>query len=263
MINQNRYNADLLRALEFFWSTREDQSAKSTTDVGRRSDVTAAGHMDGFVGLFKRIAVETGVPEDYVKTGKIKMPEYLTSKKTGSKTIPGFFRPAKEWDLVITSPKNRLIACLELKSMVGSFGKNFNNRAEEAIGSAFDFKKAFEKNAFPFIQKPWIGYLMVVQSCEESTRPARVAREKPLFKVMGVFENTSYLDRFEILCQRLMLEEQYNNTALIYTERQNGKIKHECKNDELSFETFVNAYIGYLKGRMHEFKGRTDLRSTC
>ena len=53
---------------------------KVPTDVGRRSDVTAAGHMDGFVGLFKRIAVETGVPEDYVKTGKIKMPEYLTSK---------------------------------------------------------------------------------------------------------------------------------------------------------------------------------------
>ena len=115
MTNQTRYEPDLLRALEFFWTKREDQRAKSTTDVGRRGAVTAAGHMDGFVGLFKRIAVETGVPENYITTGKIKMPEYHTSKKTGSKTLPGFFRPAKEWDLVITSSKNRLIACLELK----------------------------------------------------------------------------------------------------------------------------------------------------
>ena len=146
--------------------------------------------------------------------------------------------------------------------MVGSFGKNFNNRAEEAIGSAFDFKKAFEKRAFPFVQKPWLGYLIVVQSSEESTRPARVAREKPLFEVMDIFSNTSYLDRWTILCQRLMLEQQYNNAALIYTEKNNEKVEYGFKDDELSFETFVNAYVGNLKGRMHEFEDRTNLQQT-
>ena len=38
----------------------------------------------------------------------------------------------------------RLLAVIELKSQVGpSFGNNFNNRTEEAIGSAVDFWTAY------------------------------------------------------------------------------------------------------------------------
>jgi hypothetical protein len=35
--------------------------------------------------------------------------------------------------------KGSLVATVEVKSQVGSFGNNFNNRVEEAIGSATDF----------------------------------------------------------------------------------------------------------------------------
>jgi type II restriction enzyme len=63
-------------------------------------------------------------------------------------TLPGFFRPTKLWDLLVIH-QGKLIAAIELKSQVGpSFGKNFNNRTEEAIGSAYDFQTAFREGAF-------------------------------------------------------------------------------------------------------------------
>lgn len=54
-------------------------------------------------------------------------------------TLPGYFRPTKLWDLLVIY-KGELIAAVELKSQVGpSFGNNFNNRTEEATGTAHDF----------------------------------------------------------------------------------------------------------------------------
>ncbi|TCM33223.1 PaeR7I family type II restriction endonuclease [Kribbella sp. VKM Ac-2568] len=48
--------------------------------------------------------------------------------------LPGFYRRAKEWDIV--TYRGILVAAVECKSQVGSFGNNFNNRTEEAIGNA-------------------------------------------------------------------------------------------------------------------------------
>jgi len=44
--------------------------------------------------------------------------------------LPGYFRPTKEWDLLVVRDR-QLILALEVKSQVGpSFGNNFNNRTE-------------------------------------------------------------------------------------------------------------------------------------
>ena len=62
--------------------------------------------------------------------------------------LPGFFRPTKEWDIVVVSDNN-LIAAIELKSQIGpSFGNNFNNRTEEALGTAMDIWTAYREGAF-------------------------------------------------------------------------------------------------------------------
>ncbi len=39
----------------------------------------------------------------------------------------------KKWDLLVV--EGCLIAAIEFKSQVGSFGNNYNNRTEEALGS--------------------------------------------------------------------------------------------------------------------------------
>jgi hypothetical protein len=51
--------------------------------------------------------------------------------------LPGYYRPTKKWDFLVLID-GRLVAVVETKSQVGSFGNNFNNRTEEAVGSAAD-----------------------------------------------------------------------------------------------------------------------------
>ena len=46
--------------------------------------------------------------------------------------LPGWYRPEKKWDLLIVSD-GQLLAGIEFKSQVGSFGNNYNNRTEEAM----------------------------------------------------------------------------------------------------------------------------------
>jgi len=52
------------------------------------------------------------------------------------------------------------VAAIEFKSQVGSFGNNYNNRTEEAIGSASDIWGAYREGAFKPSARPWLGYLM-------------------------------------------------------------------------------------------------------
>jgi len=61
--------------------------------------------------------------------------------------LPGYFRPTKSWDLVVVSDE-QLFASIEFNSHVGpSFGNNFNNRVEEALGSASDLWMAYREGA--------------------------------------------------------------------------------------------------------------------
>ena len=54
--------------------------------------------------------------------------------------------------------KGDLIAAVELKSHVGpSFGNNFNNRTEEAIGTGHDLWTAFREGAFGHQPRPFVG----------------------------------------------------------------------------------------------------------
>lgn len=70
--------------------------------------------------------------------------------------------------------RGRLIAALEFKSHVGPlFSNNFNNRAEEAIGTSHDFWTAYRDGAFGRQARPFVGWLMVVEDAEKSRAPVR------------------------------------------------------------------------------------------
>lgn len=88
--------------------------------------------MDGFVELLAKVATDMGIPQNRIYTKR--------------NQLPGYFRPTKDWDFLIVSPTNKLIAAIEFKSQVGSFGNNFNNRTEEALGSAVDLWKNSRKH---------------------------------------------------------------------------------------------------------------------
>lgn len=197
--------------------------------------MTGGKQLDGFIALLVQVSKDLGVPE--------------TCIFTKGNVLPGYFRPTKDWDILIITPKNQLIAVAEFKSQVGSFGNNFNNRAEEALGSAVDLWTTFKEEGFPQNQPPWLGYLILVEKTEKSTSAVRL--QEPYYKVRPEFLNTSYMDRYVIFCQRLMQERHYSSTALIWT---NKKMEFGCQEDDISFDSFLFSYMGFIQGKLKEFE---------
>lgn len=140
-----------------------------------------------------------------------------------------------------------LVAAIELKSQVGpSFGNNFNNRTEEAIGNAVDVWRAYEEGTFGTV-RPWLGYVFLLEEAPGSVSPVRVSTG--VFRPEPIFENTSYKDRYGILCRRLVRERLYD-AACFVTSSRDPKSPIVQPDDELSFANFVAAIAGraaYMK----------------
>jgi len=221
----------LKEAVRSFWQTRElqtsGQQARGKSDQGARSAVTGGKQMSGIVSLLIDVARSAGLKDDAICVSK-------------ALQLPGYFRPTKEWDLLIVS-RNQLLAAIEVKSHVGpSFGNNFNNRVEEAIGSAQDIWTAFREKAFGLSTQPWLGYFMVLEECEGSTRP--VAVDEPHFEVFPEFKGASYLGRYEIFCEKLLRERLYSSVTLLTTKRSasaDGQYSEPCAS--LSANSFVDS----------------------
>jgi hypothetical protein len=227
---------DLTDAVKYFWRTRRQQTRKQLTsskqDQGSRSAVTGGKQMDGFVELLVRFIEDAGIPSRSIRTG---------DKET---QIPGFFRPEKRWDIVVVD-KDTLVACIEFKSQVGSFGNNCNNRSEEAIGSATDLWTAFREGAFGAEQPPWLGYLMLLEESPKSLKPVGV--KEPHFKVFDEFKGASYARRYEQLMIRLVRERLYNSACLILSDAKSGiKGAYNEPNSSLDYNAFSASLIGRI-----------------
>ncbi len=161
-------------------------------------------------------------------------------KRTRSIELPGYYRPTKKWDLVVMHD-GHLVAAIELKSQVGpSFGNNFNNRTEEAIGNAVDVWRAYEEGTFGPI-RPWLGYIFLLEESPKSTAPVRIA--KTAFPVEQIFHNTSYKDRYRILCLRLVRERLYEATCFATSSKAPDSPINE-PDPELSFANLSAAIAG-------------------
>ncbi|OGA18344.1 MAG: hypothetical protein A3H32_07975 [Betaproteobacteria bacterium RIFCSPLOWO2_02_FULL_63_19] len=154
------------------------------------------------------------------------------------RTLPGFYRPCKEWDLVALSGGS-LVAVVEVKSQVGSFGNNFNNRVEEALGNATDFWAAYREGVFKPSQKPWLGYLFMLEEKDASLRPTKPIVLSP-YKVDEAFQRRSYAKRYELVCQRLVRDRLYDAACFFTSIAATGKNgKFNEPNEELSFKNFA------------------------
>lgn len=200
---------DARRAVKTFWSNREQarlrQQAASVADQGGRADVTAGKNMDGFVTLAAEIVRANGLENAEIH------------RQGQALTLPGYFRPTKLWDLIVVN-RGHLIAALEFKSQVGpSFGNNFNNRVEEAIGAAQDLWTAYREGAFGEQMRPFVGWTMLLEDDERSRSSVNI--QSPNFSVFKEFEHTSYADRYDIFCRKLVLEGLYNAASLVLSRR--------------------------------------------
>lgn len=228
------FHDELENAVKHYWLTRERQSLmqgkkSGRKDYGARSAVTGGGQLAAFADLIKQILTETGIEETAIR-------------RHTRVELPGYFRPEKKWDIVVVM-QGRLLAAVELKAQAGpSFGNNFNNRAEEAVGSAADFWRAYREGAFSPSSRPWLGYLMLLEECSESTRPVSVI--EPHFHVLPEFRNSSYVQRYKLLLDKMVREGLYDSACLIMSQKESGKKGQFTEPCELlSFANFAESLV--------------------
>jgi hypothetical protein len=234
----NELLADLDRRLRLavaqFWRQRGAQSDKQGADAGDkdRGDqgaVTGGKHLDGFRETLAAL----------LETAGLKRATIYWRKKT---ELPGWFRAEKNWDLLVVAD-GKLVAIVEFKSQVGSFGNNFNNRTEEAIGNATDLWAAYEEGAFHPSERPWLGYLILLEDAPGSNRPVKV--KAPHFKVFPEFKAASYAERYNQLLTKLVRKRLYDAGCFLMSSRDGGlKGDYREPNAELSFRNFVTSLLG-------------------
>ncbi len=156
--------------------------------------------------------------------------------------LPGWFRAEKKWDLVIVH-KKELLAAVEFKSQIGpSFGNNFNNRTEEALGSATDIWAAYREGAFRPSSRPFLGYLMLLEDCDRSRSPVKVV--EPHFPVFPEFRSASYRDRYAILVEKLLRDRVYDEACFLLSSEASGKTGDYIEpHPELTFAKFVTPLV--------------------
>lgn len=210
-------------------SASERQAAAGrVADVGLRSGVTSGRHLDALAALVAKLFIDAGLPQKSI---------HLNQRVQ----LPGFFRPEKKWDLVVVH-QGELVAAVEFKSMLGSYGNNLNNRAEEAIGNAQDLLEAYGEGLFgQNARAPWLGFLYVVQEEERSTRP--VGTSEPHFRVDEVFDGASYIDRAVWLCRRLVQKRLYSG-ACVVTSTGGGPEAVAEPAEDLTFSKFAAGLTG-------------------
>lgn len=226
-------------AVRAFWTGRDLQTQKQilagTVDAGSRGAVTGGLHLSPMQDAVAELFTNTpGLPG-------------LEVRHSGRLSLPGFYRRSKDWDLLVTY-RGVLVAAIEFKSQVGpSFGNNFNNRTEEAIGNAVDVWRATEEGVFGAV-RPWLGFVMLIESAPASVNPLR--RNAPtIYPADPIFDNTGYVARYRILLQRLVRERLYDAAALIATPTGGGIVDDTVP--ELGMKNFAAA----IKGRLAYIEG--------
>ncbi len=205
-------------AIKEFWSLRASAKARGAEKSGR-GEATAGVHLNPLLNLIAEFIRSSGLSEA----------EFYRNRQA---SLPGYFRPAKQWDLVVLH-KGSLAAAIELKSQVGSYGNNFNNRVEEALGSASDLDASLLDG--PLRQyspdrghlRPFRGWLMILAEEEESTR--RGGAPNALFDLDPVFLRggrlISYAERYEKFTSRLVLSKKYDAAAIVLAKKTDGSYR--------------------------------------
>ena len=247
------YDERLRQAVRFFWRGRRDaakkQQAVGKADQGNRGAVTGGKNLDAFRDMIVDVVHRHGPAGCEVHRDKSMV------------VLPGFFRPTKQWDLLIVYCK-RLLAAFELKSLCGpSFGNNANNRCEEAIGSGCDFRKAQSEGLFGRGASPFLGYFLFVEDDLGSRNP--VSAKSPHFPTDRVFNSSSYQQRMKILCERMVEQQLYSCASVLVAPKSPRSGDSTNLSNQTAFRFLLSRLAGHLASEadlVTENASRTRLR---
>jgi hypothetical protein len=214
----------LRKAVAHYWRTLVAQSSKQKAgmDHGRRSAVTGGKQMDGFCELVDWVLRENGLGEASI---------YVRSDRE----LPGFFRPTKEWDMLVVH-EGRTVAAIEFTSQrVPPHASDANMRIEETIGMAEDKWTAFRQEANGRSRpRPWLGWVMLV---EDST------------------DSVSYGRRCEPILHKFTHERLFDAVALLASPGKGGAQGVLAEPDEdLSMKWLLASLLGWVGGYMAEVR---------
>ncbi|WP_328550010.1 PaeR7I family type II restriction endonuclease [Streptomyces sp. NBC_00366] len=174
-------------------------------DAGTEGSVRGGKQFDPIVSLVANFFRDAGYPASCIQTAS-------------QLELPGFYRPQKKWDVVVTWG-TILVAAFELKALGGpSYGNNFNNRVEEAVGSATDVRRAFSEEYRE--ASPWLGYFYLMEDDAGSRRPVKTAKS-PL-PVSDTWLDLSYQERGGVFCERLLADHLYDTVCYITAPKGSG-----------------------------------------
>lgn len=214
------YEVKTRAAVKAFWELKSQKHANDKC-------------MDGFISLIRDLVHRNGLT-----TAEIHLEQ-------GDCTLPGRFHATISWNLLIMN-YGRLIATMELSSDAGpSCGKGYNGHASRAVGEAHDFWTAYRESAFGDIPRPFLGWIMLVEDADGSRSPVRDA--SPHFSVFPEFREASYIERYHILCRKLIQEQLYTAAATLASPRTAIKDgKFTTNEDMTSLSTFVTTFAGHI-----------------
>lgn len=230
---------DLENAVAAYWGARKLQNdlseIRNRVGAGTAGSVRGGKHFDPIAALLAKFFLEAGYPPDSIR---------ITTRQRLE--LPGYYRPHKQWDVVVAH-ENTLVAAFELKALGGpSFSNNYNNRVEEAIGSSVDLRRAVLADLFPG-EKPWLGYFFIMEDAKGSRRPVRDIPKGAPFNIEQIWRGSSYQDRFAIFCERLMAEELYDAVCYITSSAQNPMPVEPVQSlDWRHFSAAITARLTYL-----------------
>lgn len=180
----------ILAAVSYWFTQRDEQLARviaaGRSQGGTRDAVVGGQHLDGF---------NTLVVDELKRVGG----NNLTYQTNRAATLPGFYRAAKSWDLLVLQDGEARLA-VEYKSMKGSEGKNLNNRIDEVLGVGEDLRQAQIAGLVPTEIRR--AYVFIMEVSTAVTRPVRMPYVHGL--VDERFDEATYLDRMGILCERVV-----------------------------------------------------------
>lgn len=230
--------ADLALAMAAYWRKKDAQTATAqllgSTAEGAAKAVRGGGHFTPIAALLARFFLDAGYPAEAIGTGRPRV------------VLPGVFRPTKQWDLVVIH-RDVLVAAVELKGIggdEGSIGRNYNNRAEEALGNSLDIDRAHDA-ALVGPEKPWLGYFFVMED-SASSRAAKQPMEGTL-PADPVWRGLSHQERFSLTAQRLLNEKLYDAICYVVSSAADPGPREPCTAaDWRHFSAAIQARINYL-----------------
>ncbi len=89
--------------------------------------------------------------------------------------------------------------------------------------------------------------MILVEKTKKSTTAVRI--QEPYYKVRPEFQDTSYLERYSLFCQKLMQERHYSATSLIWT---NDSMEFGSLDKDISFDSFILSYMGFIQGKLKD-----------